>query len=393
MRARSPVSKVAPSVVTAVAMAATALAPAHAIPPIGFLATPQGPVFGAAVRVDNLAVFPITLAVQDDPGPIMTLEDALAKGLAEVREVGGDGAPVEQRRVPVQRRHPNPAPNEPRQEQVQQILDGGSGATVGTLVIQNKGDVPLFVLAGTVVKGGNQDRQIGQDFVVDAKQTVPVDAFCVERGRWSGARDGLDTAGRFEAAQTLATSKVRAAGQHKKDQGEVWSKVSEANVAHGKQASSDTLLATLDAGDVAARTTAVAGRIGKALDAVDPGALVGFAYAIDGRIQGVRWFSSHRLFALYRDKLVRTAAVDALTAEAERTRAKTPEFEGDWPEGADVKRFVDDVEATALKERRDTPAANANEYKESERAFGARTVLKPKAAEKARPVSFDYLAK
>jgi len=355
-RSASPVSPIALSL----ALAATASLSARAAPPPpdALVAAAAAPVFGAAVRIDNLAVFPITLGTQDDPGPIVTLEDALAKRRAVVREVGS-----------------------------------GSGAAVDTLVIENKGDVPLFVLAGTVVKGGKQDRQIGQDFIVGPKKTVPVDAFCVERGRWDASREGRDTAGRFEAAATLATSKVRAAGQHKKDQGEVWSKVSEANAAHGKSASSDTLMATLDAGDVAARTTALATRIGQALDGVDRAALVGFAYAVDGRIQGVRWFSSHRLFDLYRDKLVRTAAVDALTAHAERAAAQAAQFEGDWPAALDVKRFVDEVDAMALKERRATDAGNDNEYKESERGFGARTLLKGSAAHKAMPVSFDYLAK
>ena len=43
---------------------------------------------------------------------------------------------------------------------------------MNTLVIENKGDVPIYVLAGTVVKGGKQDRQIGQDFIIEGKKTV-----------------------------------------------------------------------------------------------------------------------------------------------------------------------------------------------------------------------------
>ena len=60
--------------------------------------------------------------------------------------------------------------------------------------------MPIFVLAGTIVKGGNP------------KQTSPVDAFCVEHGRWNGNRDGRATAGHFGTSEVLATSKVRAAG-------------------------------------------------------------------------------------------------------------------------------------------------------------------------------------
>ena len=94
----------------------------------------KGEVFG------NLVVYPVTSHAQIDVGPLVALDDALASGAAEVREVDG-------------------------------------GGSVNTLVIENKGTTPVYVLAGTVVKGGKQDRQIGQDFIIDSKQTTPVDAF------------------------------------------------------------------------------------------------------------------------------------------------------------------------------------------------------------------------
>lgn len=387
------------------ALAAVATSPALAIPPAPDVppgpTTPSAPAFGAATRVENMAVYPITMATQEDLGPVISLEEALAKGTAEVREVGGDNdAQPRERQVPRQRGHRTPNlrntdnnTNNNDDEQLQVQSNSGGGATVNTLVIENKGDVPVFVLAGTVVKGGKQDRQIGQDFVVDAKKTVPVDAFCVERGRWDGNRNGLSTSGKFEAAQTLATSKVRAAGQHKKNQGEVWSEVSVANKAHAKEASSDTLLATLDDKEIAGRTEALAKQIEAVLAAGPKGQVVGFAYAIDGKVRGARWFASSALFELYRSKLVRTAAVDALTAEAVAKAQKSATFAGTWPEGKDVATFIADIEQQAVKELRDTEADNMNEYKESDRAYGAKTVLKGKADAKPKPISYDFIAK
>ena len=66
-------------------------------------------------------MFPVLAKSQPDLGKFTTLPSALEKEQAEVREVGEE--------------------------------DRG-GATVGTLVIENKGNVPIYVLAGTVVKGG-----------------------------------------------------------------------------------------------------------------------------------------------------------------------------------------------------------------------------------------------
>lgn len=384
--------------------------------------TPTAPAFGEPVRVGPLTVYPITLDDQVDPGPIISLEQALERGVAEVREVSNDapdsaGAaadePDEATAAPNRRRHLQARAvradvppegdlaelvNEVQQVQVQARGNGlrqvrGGGATVGTLVIENKGDAAIFVLAGTVVKGGNQDRQIGQDFVVDAGQTVPVDAFCVERGRWNDQRDGAATAGQFAAAGVLATSKVRAAGQYKSDQGEVWANVSKANAAHAKSHASDSLFATLDDPEVRAKLDALAADAGAALGrAADADALVGFAYAIDGRLQGARVFSHRRVFGLFRDQLLRTAAIDALTAEAAASAEGRAIADVAPPKVATLDALVAEIDAEEPAARKATAGSNDNIYQESERVWSSKTVLRA-ADTKARPLAVDYLVK
>ena len=66
-------------------------------------------------------------------------------------------------------------------------------------MIQNKGKLPILVLAGTIVKGGKQDRQIGEDFVVPRDKQVDVSAFCVEQGRWNGTRVAVPEASEVTA--------------------------------------------------------------------------------------------------------------------------------------------------------------------------------------------------
>jgi hypothetical protein len=313
---------------------------------------------------DNLTILPIFAKKDVDVGPLTTLEDALAKGKAEVREVGSDG-------------------------------NGGDSAQVNTLVIQNKGDVPIYVLAGTVVKGGKQDRQIGQDFIIESKQTTPIDAFCVEHGRWTEARDGRATGGKFGTAQQMVTSTVRAAAQYKKNQGEVWEKVEKVNEAHKKSAQSGTLMATVDAPDVQKKRSALVEKVNGMLATTTPNdRLVGFAFAIDGQVRGARWFASHKVFELFRTQLVSGAAFDALTAQAERGGAPPPAAA---PVKSDaVVQFVSDVDKTAVTERRDTAGGNANEYRESSKAYGSKAFHKPSAAAPSAPrvpISEDYLTK
>lgn len=368
-----PVSRTAAlvlSVLVAVVLAACARrssAPAPrsdvAVAPAKIDCTPSNErAIGEGRVVSNLVVYPITSCAQVDVGPIVTLDEALEKGSAVIREIEG-------------------------------------GGSVNTLVIENKGTVPVFVLAGTIVKGGRQDRQIGQDYLIGAKDKSDVDAFCVEHGRWNETREGEKTGGTFRVVDVIATSKVRAAGQYEKDQGKVWSKVAATNKAHAKAPASETLLATVDDATLIKEREALADRVQQALATVSPReSLVGFAYAIDGQIKGARWFAHHRLFAIHEKKLLRSVALDAVTASAEAKASGKSVKPTAAPPPSAVETFVAAVEKQDVKEERETKAENVNEYKESEQAFGSTTKMKTKpgaaktpAAKK--PLSADVTAK
>lgn len=366
-------------------------------------------VVGAPKVLDNLTLFPITAKTQVDVGPLITLEEALSKGVAEIREVGADpaGADQEANAAPVQQQQQGLGNqglgNEGRGNHPHAYR--GGGARVNTLVIENKGVIPVYVLAGTVVKGGNQDRQIGQDFIIDGKQVASVDAFCVEHGRWTGERDGRATGGKFGTMAQLTTSSVRTAGQYKKNQSEVWAKVADVNTANKKSAASGTLMATLDDAEVVAQRGALAAQAGAFLDSVSPSnAVVGLAYAIDGKVRSVRWFANHAIFSMYRSTLINTAAVDAITARAQRVPGEAPPAIA--PLGPEaVTAFIAQVSAAKVDEKRDTAAGNINEYQQSATAYGSKTMMKPKMAAtaspgappappaKAVPISADFVAK
>jgi hypothetical protein len=331
---------------------------------------------GVPKTFENLTVFPISSKTQIDVGPMTTLEAAVKKGDAEVREVGADATGV------APRSHP---------------MGYAAGARVNTLVIENKGKIPIYVLAGTVVKGGNQDRQIGQDFVISPKQVADVDAFCVEHGRWTGERDGRSTAGKFETGAQLVTSQVRAAGQYKQNQGEVWAKVADVNAANRKSAASGTLLATLDDGQVAKHRAALAAAVTSFLKSTEPaGEIVGIAYAVDGRVRGARWFANHAIYDLYAATLANTAAVDAITVAAARgAGAPVQAIASLTP--ASVASFIEEVATAKVEAARDTAASNTNEYKQSSRAWGSTTKMKPappagapRAAAPAAPVVISH---
>jgi hypothetical protein len=360
----------------------------------------DGYTVGAAKVIGNLAVFPIYASVQEDLGDFVTLEAALERGTAVVREL----APAP---PPQATSNPGPGPqaaqvqnddNVQRNALANQQAYVGDGAQVNTLAIENKGDVPIFVLAGTIVKGGKQDRQIGQDFLVGARQTVPVDAFCIEHGRWTPTRDGAATGGQFTTTKVLANAQVRAAGQYEKDQGQVWSKVGEINKTHKKETASDTLVASVEDAEVVAQRGAIGREVTAFLGGVEAAdAVVGLAYAVDGKVRGARWFMNRKLFQQYQETLVNTAALEAVTAQASAKTAGQPVASGaSAPES--VARFVTEVQ-TGREEERKTNAENVNAYRYSDQGYGSETIMKaPPAAAgaptaKPKAITRDFVAK
>jgi hypothetical protein len=303
---------------------------------------------GNATEVGDLAIFPIFSAKREtDHDPMLSLQLALAKKVAELRE--------------------------------------DENATVEKLLVENKSPLPIYVIAGTIVKGGNQDRQIGEDVVVPPRSKVSVGAFCVEHGRWSGTREGATTEGQFEALDILATPRVRAAGQYEHDQSSVWSEVGKVNAKHGKHAPSGTLLATVDDRDIAASRERLTQALNVELSRAQPQEnLVGFAYAFHGKVRGVRWFANHQLFASFREILARTAAADWLDTP-KGPRAAPP------PPSA-VTSFVRDVDREKPEEK-NTSGKNSNSIRKAKKGYGASTRLKGPGGKKHAPLSRDYVSK
>src|SRR5262245_41826005 len=99
---------------------------------------------------------------------------------------------------------------------------------VNRLTIQNRSNQDVFVQAGDIVKGGQQDRALALDLIVPPKSgRIPIDAFCVEQGRWS--RRGNEAVTAFSASDNgLASKDLKIAANARRSQSEVWANVSKA---------------------------------------------------------------------------------------------------------------------------------------------------------------------
>ncbi len=123
------------------------------------------PQVGSPITHENIAVYFLRGASASGPIPD-TLQEALAKGSVIVHETG----------------------------------------EVQELKIENRGDRPVFVQFGDIVKGGQQDRVLTISMVLEPKSgLVPVGAYCVEQGRW--AARGKEDVRRFAEAAELMPSR------------------------------------------------------------------------------------------------------------------------------------------------------------------------------------------
>jgi hypothetical protein len=261
--------------------------------------------FAEAFETGNLTIWPIIAEQLRELGEFLTLTEAEGKGVAEVKEVGSGSVPGDT---------PESHANQGSLVQLQapHLADG---ARVNELRIENKGDLPILVCSGTIVKGGKQDRQIGQDIVIAPKSSVPVEAFCIEAQRWEVNRDGSDTRGLFMPLPVIAAKDVRASAQYFKSQTAVWENVSKLNSAGGKSPRTATFLATVEDSDAGARSRreGMEREVRAHFDTLRSKGQrpVGFAYAVNGKPVSVRTFAHPRIFEGQFEPFVKAMCIEA----------------------------------------------------------------------------------
>jgi hypothetical protein len=272
------------------------------------------------ITYENISVFPVVSAYNQDTSSFLTLEEGLATGEVLVREQGSGGLARSRDGRPVYIPQPT------------------TGASVNQLVLINRSRRPLLLLAGELVSGGKQDRVIGKDRIVPAGgPPLPLDVFCVEHGRWTGSAQ-------FAAANTIVHPSVRESAAVDQVQTKVWESVRNGTNAKAApsaprpQISAENLQSAI-AGN--GRTEAyekiyesravgvsiddfvneVQRRFVQATSGLRNERVVGVVVAYGGDVAWSDIFASGDLFDHYWRKLLRSYAVEALTRPSYRQAA------------------------------------------------------------------------
>jgi len=288
----------------------------------------------------NLAIYFIHGPSQ--PGPIpLTLKEALASGVATVFETG----------------------------------------QVSRLVLQNTGDREVFVQAGDIVKGGRQDRVLTVSLLIPPRSgKIPIGAYCVEQGRWK--KRGAENVANFQSANSVLPSKAaklaifaprakptphrleqrriphlssNARPRHQQRiqrqiyagartrQQQVWASVGKIqsklsrNLAARMQSdkSKSSLQLTLEHKTlIAARKKLIAALKQKTDTSSD---IVGYVFAINGRLNSADIYPSNGLFRKMWPKLLAASATEALAEKDNKSKTARPSI-------ADVRDFLKTAE-------------------------------------------------
>ncbi len=202
---------------------------------------------------------------------------------------------------------------------------------VGELMIENLSEKEVFVQAGDIVCGGQQDRMIAVDLILAAESgRVPLKSFCVEAGRWN--RRGNESSAYFSSSSNAAPSnELKLAARQQADQRAVWTGVANAqrrlSTNLGKsvasRASETSLELSLENEDLRKQTAAYTNDLSKKAAGKDNDDVIGLVIAINGQVESADLYASPKLFRKLWPKLLEAGATEAIAAKSDKPDAKS----------------------------------------------------------------------
>lgn len=213
--------------------------------------------------------------------------------------------------------------------------------SVNELTIQNISSEEVYVQSGDIVKGGQQDRMMAVDLILPPRSgKIPISAFCVENGRWS--KRGSEEVTVFNSsANVIAGRELKLAAKTAESQGEVWREVA---VAQDKlsantgtrvngAASPTSFQLALENKQVQASADSYVKGLGGIVNGKPD--VIGYVFAINGKINSADVYASSALFKKLWPKLLQASAIEAVAELKRGQKFEAPAVDA-------VKGFLDD---------------------------------------------------
>jgi len=229
---------------------------------------------GPPVTWDAITMLPLIGSGTVEQEPFyLTLDEALALGVAEITEISAQGS-------------------------------------VPELLVVNNGEKPVFILDGEELVGAKQNRVVNLTILVPAQAKVTIPVSCVEAGRWRARSRAFSSAPRtqYAAGRAMRMSQVTASmqfsGLRHSDQAAVWADIAEKSARMGAESPSGAME------EIFLRHGEFADRCVETLRASPQQA--GALFLLDGRVVGFDLFDRASTLRRLLPKLVRSVAMDAV---------------------------------------------------------------------------------
>jgi hypothetical protein len=214
----------------------------------------------------------------------------------------------------------------------QKVIEVRETGRVNELEVKNIGAEEIFIQAGDIVKGGQQDRVLSVSLVLPPHAgAVSIPSFCVESGRWS-ARSGEDV-GTFSsgdaalpsreakiemAGSALGSSDGLRSGTVGRGQQEIWKSVAQIQgklstnlgVPVAAPKSRTSLQLTLENTRLGREVADYVGALQSLGEQDDD--IVGYVFAVNGKLNSADIYPSNGLFRKMWPKLLRASATEAI---------------------------------------------------------------------------------
>jgi hypothetical protein len=200
------------------------------------------------------------------------------------------------------------------------------------LTIDNRGNAPLFIQSGDIVKGGNQDRTLPYDMLVPAHTNgTPIAALCVEQGR--SIPRGNELSESFQISSEQLPSRQLKLAAYRQSQNDVWNNVRTlqdnlTRITGGSvkaQQSSTSLQLSLEHARVQRAVQKYFAPLAPVVEGKND--VIGYAVVINGKIQSADVYASNAMFQKLWPKLIRASAVEALAERQPGAVIKPPNAE------------------------------------------------------------------
>ncbi len=363
-------------------------------------------LLGAPIKHENLTIFPVSSNTPRTDDRFITLDEGLKAGTVEILEIGagqpnqpafnpaanpnsardpGSQSPIDEPSDPASVNPPNEnavpdegAENNQQEDEFDELIEEGSdnppaqlpqvlendlpqqfaGNNVNQLMVINRSGKPLYLMPGEIIVGGDQDRTIGEELVIQpGDKPVPIEVFCVEHGRWGvrghgetlqalndsvanatrassvalanivdlepeAAQEALKKIaeeadrGKFVATVGALNKGARQAVQQTGEQGKVWDEVAVHNAKGGVMNESGAFTGNYVEDDAVKRLEPYIEALEKPV--AETKQIVGVIVAVNGKVQSMDVFQSTPLFKKLWPKLLKSYAVDAANMVEEK---------------------------------------------------------------------------